>query len=323
MKVIEHYHKADEPLISFEIIPPKRGGSVQEVFESLDQVMQYDPPFIDVTYHAAESYYEEKDDGTIKRHIKRKRPGTIGLCAAIKHKYGVDPVPHLICEGFTKEETEDALIELNYLDIDNVLTIRGDSPDDTVNRYKNGTYNDYAIDLVKQVNNMNRGQYLENISNAHKTDFCVGVAGYPEKHFEAPNLDYDISRLKEKVEAGGDYIVTQMFFDNEAFFNFEDKCRKAGIDVPIIPGLKVLTRGRHLRFLPKYFHLNIPEELSEQVQSDPSNARQIGIEWSAKQCAELLDHGVQGLHFYIMGDPSPALEVIDKLPVAKKKGITV
>ena len=315
MKVIEHYQQADEPLISFEIIPPKRGGSIKKVFDSLDQVMKYDPPFIDVTYHAAESYYEELSDGTIKRHIKRKRPGTIGLCAAIKHKYGVDPVPHLICEGFTKEETEDALIELNYLDIDNVLTIRGDAPDDTVNRFKNGTYNDYAIDLVKQVNNMNRGQYLENISNAHKTDFCVGVAGYPEKHFEAPNLDYDIARLKEKVEAGGDYIVTQMFFDNEAFFKFEEKCRAAGIEVPIIPGLKVLTQGRHLSFLPKYFHLNIPEDLSHQVQSSPSDVREVGIEWSAKQCTELLEHGVQGLHFYIMGDPSPALEVIDKLPM--------
>ncbi len=314
MKVIEHYNRAEEPLISFEIIPPKRGGSIKSVFESLDQVMKYDPPFIDVTYHAAESYYEELSDGTIKRHIKRKRPGTIGLCASIKHKYGVDPVPHLICEGFTKEETEDALIELNYLGIDNVLTIRGDSSDDGVKRFKNGTYNDYAIDLVKQVSGMSRGQYLEQINNAQETDFCIGVAGYPEKHFEAPNLDYDIRRLKEKVEAGGDYIVTQMFFDNRAFFRFEEKCRAAGIDVPIIPGLKVLTRGRHLNFLPKYFHLNIPEDLAMQVQSNPSNAEAIGIEWAARQCSELLERGVQGLHFYIMGDPSPALDVIEKLP---------
>lgn len=321
MKVIEHYQKATEPLISFEIIPPKRGGSIKQVFDSLDQVMKYNPPFIDVTYHAAESYYEELTDGSIKRHIKRKRPGTIGLCAAIKHKYGVDPVPHLICEGFTKEETEDALIELNYLGIDNVLTIRGDSPDDTVKRFKNGTYNDYAIDLVKQVKDMNRGQYLENINNAQQTDFCVGVAGYPEKHFEAPNLDYDIARLKDKVDAGGDYIVTQMFFDNEAFFRFEKKCRDAGIEVPIIPGLKILTSSRHLNFLPKFFHLNIPEELSGAIQSDPSSARSIGIAWGAKQCLELLERGVAGLHFYIMGDPSPALEVIDELPT--RTGIKV
>lgn len=315
MKVIEHYTRAGEPLISFEIIPPKRGGSIKEVFDSLDQVMKYNPPFIDVTYHAAESYYEELADGSIKRHIKRKRPGTIGLCAAILHKYGVDPVPHLICEGFTKEETEDALIELNYLGIDNVLTIRGDAPDDNVPRFKNGTYNDYAIDLVRQVQDMNNGRYLEDISNAQKTDFCVGVAGYPEKHFEAPNLDFDIQMLKKKVDAGGDYVVTQMFFDNEAHFRFVDRCRAAGIECPIVPGLKVLTQERHLNFLPKYFHLNIPEELSDAVHKDPNNARSIGIEWGVKQCTELLEKGVPGLHFYIMGDPSPALEVIEKLPM--------
>lgn len=318
MKVIEHYNQADKPLISFEIIPPKRGGSVKKVFDSLDQVMKYNPPFIDVTYHAAESYYEERDDGTIKRHIKRKRPGTIGLCAAIKHKYGVDPVPHLICEGFTKEETEDALIELNFLGINNVLTIRGDSLDDTVRRFKNGTYNDYAVNLVKQVDNLNNGHYLEEISNAQKTDFCIGAAGYPEKHFEAPNLDFDIARLKDKVDAGADYIVTQMFFDNAAFFRFEEKCRTAGIEVPIIPGLKILSRERHLHFLPKFFYLNLPEALSETIQAEPENARSIGIDWSTKQCKELLEHGVPGLHFYIMGDPSPALEVIEGLPISAK-----
>lgn len=318
MKVTEHYEEAKEPLISFEIIPPKRGGSVKKVFDMLDQVMEYNPPFIDVTYHAAESYYEELPDGTIKRHIKRKRPGTIGLCAAMMHKYGVDPVPHLICEGFTKEETEDALIELNFLGIDNVLAIRGDAPDETVPRYKNGTFNEYAINLVKQIQDMNNGKYLEDIVNAHQTDFCVGVAGYPEKHFEAPNLDWDIERLKEKVDAGGDYIVTQMFFDNDAFFRFERKCREAGIDVPIIPGLKILTRERHLSFLPKFFHLTLPEVLSDEVEANPSKAREIGIEWGARQCTELLESGVPGIHFYIMGDPTPALEVIDELPTGSK-----
>jgi methylenetetrahydrofolate reductase (NADPH) len=316
MKVIDHYKRAEKPLISFEIIPPKRGGSVKKVFDSLDQVMKYDPPFIDVTYHAAESHYEELKDGTIKRHIKRKRPGTIGLCAAIKHKYGVDPVPHLICEGFTKEETEDALIELNYLGIDNVLAIRGDAADADVNRFKNGTSNDYAVNLVKQISNLNHGHYLEEIADAYSTDFCIGVAGYTEKHFEAPNLDYDIARLKEKVEAGGDYIVTQMFFDNEAFFRFEERCRAAGIDVPIVPGLKILTREKHLNFLPKFFYLNIPEELARRVQENPSEARSIGIEWGMQQCAELIEHGAPGLHFYIMGNPSAALEVVEKLPIA-------
>jgi methylenetetrahydrofolate reductase (NADPH) len=317
MKVIEHYSRATEPLISFEIIPPKRGGSVDKVFESLDKVMKYNPPFIDVTYHAAESYYEELPDGTIKRHIKRKRPGTIGLCAAIKHKYDVDPVPHLICEGFTKEETEDALIELNFLGIDNVLAIRGDANDDSTPRIKNGTYNKYAIDLVKQVKDMNRGEYLEDIVNAHETNFCVGVAGYPEKHFEAPNLDFDIARLKEKVDAGGDYIVTQMFFNNDAYFRFVEKCRDAGIECPIVPGLKVLTRKRHLNFLPKFFHLNIPEALSNEVQADPDNAREIGVEWAAQQCTELLEGGAPGIHFYIMGDPTPALDAVDKIPLGK------
>lgn len=320
MKVTDHYAKADQPLISFEIIPPKRGGSVKQVFDTLDQIMQYNPPFIDVTYHAAESYYEELSDGTIKRHIKRKRPGTIGLCAAILHRYGVDPVPHLICEGFTKEETEDALIELNYLDIDNVLAVRGDAPENVVQRFKNGTYNDHAIDLVKQIKDMNRGRYLEDIVNAHKTTFCVGAAGYPEKHFEAPNLDWDILKLKEKVDAGADYIVTQMFFDNEAYLTFVKKCRKAGIEVPIVPGIKVLTREQHLNFLPKFFHLNIPEEFSAEIAADPANVRSIGIEWSARQCTELLESGAPGIHFYIMGDPTPAMEVIDKIPMGDQVG---
>ncbi|GAA5521815.1 methylenetetrahydrofolate reductase [Aliifodinibius salicampi] len=318
MKVVEHYSRAEEPLISFEIIPPKRGGSVKKVFDLLDQVMKYDPPFIDVTYHAAESHYEELSDGTIKRHIKRKRPGTIGLCAAIMHKYGVDPVPHLICEGFTKEETEDALIELNYLGIDNVLAIRGDAAENSVQRLKNGTTNKYAVDLVKQIKDMNEGRYLDDITNAQETNFCVGVAGYPEKHFEAPNLDFDIQMLKNKVDSGGDYIVTQMFFDNEAFFRFVDKCREAGIECPIVPGLKILTRERHLNFLPKYFHLNIPEELSDEVQANPTEARNIGIEWGIQQCTELLEGGVPGIHFYIMGDPTPALNVIDGLPMGHK-----
>lgn len=318
MKVVEHYSRAEEPLISFEIIPPKRGGSVKKVFDLLDQVMKYDPPFIDVTYHAAESHYEELSDGTIKRHIKRKRPGTIGLCAAIMHKYGVDPVPHLICEGFTKEETEDALIELNYLGIDNVLAIRGDAAENSVQRLKNGTTNKYAVDLVEQIKNMNEGRYLDDITNAQETNFCVGVAGYPEKHFEAPNLDFDIQMLKNKVDSGGDYIVTQMFFDNEAFFRFVDKCREAGIECPIVPGLKILTREQHLNFLPKYFHLNIPEELSDEVQANPTEARNIGIEWGIQQCTELLEGGVPGIHFYIMGDPTPALNVIDGLPMGHK-----
>jgi methylenetetrahydrofolate reductase (NADPH) len=314
MKVVEHYKQATEPLISFEIIPPKRGGSVKNVFDSIEKLMPVNPPFIDVTYHAAEASIEELPDGTIKRHIKRKRPGTIGLCAAILHRFGVDPVPHLICEGFSKEESEDALIELNYLGIDNVLAIRGDAPGTSVNFRKNGTVNKYASDLVRQIKNMNQGIYLEDIANADPTDFCIGVAGYPEKHFEAPNIEWDIQRLKDKLEAGGDYIVSQMFFDNQAFFSFVEKCRAARITVPIVPGIKVITTERHLTSLPKYFHLSFPDPLLKEIISNPEKTKEIGIEWCIQQCTELLDYGVPGIHFYVMGDPQPALDVIDKLP---------
>lgn len=314
MKVIEHYNKTDEPLISFEIIPPKRGGAVHDVFESLDKVVEeVKPPFIDVTYHAAESYVEEQPDGSLKRIVRRKRPGTIGLCAAILQRYGIDPVPHLICEGFSKEESEDALIELNYLGIHNVLAIRGDNTGSQVSYNQNGTANKLAIDLVKQIQNMNHGQYLEDIINAEPTRFCVGVAGYPEKHFEAPNLDWDIKKLKDKVDAGADYIVTQMFFDNAAYFRFVEKCRAQDINVPIIPGLKILSTSNHLKSLPRYFHLNIPDELTAEVDANPGRVKEIGIDWSMKQCQELIDNGVPGLHFYIMGDPQPALDVIGGL----------
>ena len=314
MKVIEHYNNATEPLISFEIIPPKRGGSVQSVFDSLDKVVEtVKPPFIDVTYHAAEAHIEEQADGTLKRVVRRKRPGTIGLCAAIKHRYDIDPVPHLICEGFSKEESEDALIELNYLGIHNVLAIRGDNTGSQISLNLNGTENKYAIDLVKQIQNMNRGNYLEDIVNAEPTDFCVGVAGYPEKHFEAPNLDWDIKNLKRKVEAGADYIVTQMFFHNKAYFDFVDRCRKHGIEVPIVPGLKILTTSRHLKTLPKYFYLNIPDELTASIDADPDNAKNVGVEWAQQQSLELMESGVPGIHYYIMGDPQPALDVIEYL----------
>lgn len=315
MKVTEHYAKAKEPLISFEIIPPKRGVSVKKVFDSLDEVMKFKPPFIDITSHAAEAYFEELPDGTLKRHVKRKRPGTIGLSAAIKHRYKVDPVPHIICYGFTKEETEDALIELNFLGIENVLAIRGDDTGTQKPHNKNRTTNEYAVDLVKQIVQMNAGNYLEDLIDAQATNFCVGVGGYPEKHFEAPNLDWDIMRLKEKVDAGADYVVTQMFYDNQAYFTFVEKCREVGINVPIVPGLKVLTLQKHLTNLPKYFYLNIPTALADEVKANPNNAREIGIEWSRQQCIELLEYGVPGLHFYIMSNPNPAIDVIEGLPL--------
>jgi methylenetetrahydrofolate reductase (NADPH) len=320
MKITEHYANASEPLISFEIIPPKRGSSIREVFDALDRVKRFRPPFIDVTSHAAEAYYEEQPDGSLKRLVKRKRPGTIGLCAAIKHRYGVDPVPHLICQGFTKEETEDALIELNYLGIDNVMALRGDDHAASKPYNQHRGINHYAIDLVKQIQDMNRGQYLEKLYDAAHTNFCVGVGAYPEKHFEAPSLAWDIQRLKEKVDAGSDYIVTQLFYDNEVYFRFVEQCRAAGITVPIIPGLKVITTPAHLTSLPKVFHINLPDDLINAIINDPKNAKNIGVEWSVKQCTELLEKGVPGLHFYIMANPSAAESVIDRLPVHRERG---
>lgn len=310
MKVTEHYNKAKNPLLSFEIIPPKRGGSARQIFDLIEMLIPFNPPFIDVTSHTAESYIEELNDGTIKRYIRRKRPGTIGLSAAILNRFGIDPVPHILCNGFTKEETEDALIELNYLGIHNVLAIRGDEKNvkkaDSLGRATNG----HASDLIHQIEDMNKGSYLENIMDPVATDFCIGVAGYPEKHFEAPNLTKDIEKLKEKIEAGADYIVTQMFFNNAAYFDFVEKSRSAGINVPIIPGLKVFTSESHLINLPKYFHLEIPEELTQMVHDSPKHVRQIGIEWAAKQTAQLLEKGVPGVHFYIMANAAPTVEAI-------------
>lgn len=315
MKVTEHYDRANEPLVSFEIIPPKRGTSISQVFDSLDMVQKYNPPFIDITSHAAEAYYEELPDGTVKRYVKRKRPGTIGLSAAIKHRYKVDPVPHLICSGFTKEETEDALIELNFLGIENVLAIRGDATNASKKHKPYREINEYAVDLVKQVQAMNEGHFLEQMLDAQPTNFCVGVGGYPEKHIEAPNMHWDIVRLKEKVDAGADYIVTQMFFDNKYYFDFVESCRNAGITVPIVPGLKVLNNVRQLTALPKFFHLNIPEELTDAILKDEKNVEHIGIEWAAKQSKELLENGVCGLHYYIMSNPTSAVSVIDQLGI--------
>ena len=311
MKVTEHYDRATEPLISFEIIPPKRGGSIKTLFDALDKVVStVKPPFIDVTYHAPEVQVEEQPDGSLKKVVRRKRPGTIGLCAAILHRYGIDPVPHLLCTGFSRESAEDALIELNYLGIHNVLALRGDDHGNGAAYPLNGTENSYASDLVAQIHEMNRGIYQEKLVHAEPTNFCIGVAGYPEKHFEAPNLEWDIKKLKEKVDAGAHYVVTQMFFDNSQFFEFVKKCRDQGITVPIIPGLKILTTPNHLSSLPKFFHLNIPDELADAVEQKPALAKAIGIEWAQKQCLELMEHDVPGIHFYVMGDPQPALDVI-------------
>lgn len=317
MFVTEHYDNADEPLVSFEIIPPKRGGSLKQIFDAIELLKPFHPPYIDVTSHSAQSYLEEQADGSFKRKIRRKRPGTIGLCAAILNRFGIDPVPHILCNGFTKEETEDALIELNYLGIHNVMALRGDNQGEKKIDPLGRDSNLFAADLVQQIQRMNKGIYLEKLENAEKTNFCVGVAGYPEKHIEAPNLSWDIKKLKEKVDEGADYIVTQMFFDNEVYFHFVEKARAEGITIPIIPGLKVMTTYNQLKSLPEYFYLTIPETLSDEVEARPERVREIGIEWTRKQCEELLTRGVPGLHFYVMTNPTAAIEVLNELPVKR------
>lgn len=314
MKVVEFLNKASEPLISYEIIPPKRGGSVQQIFDTVEQLMRFEPPFIDVTSHSAQVYYEEMPDGTVKRHVKRKRPGTLGLCAAIKSRFGVETVPHLLCNGFTREETEDALIELNYLGIQNVMALRGDDTGYQKPVRAGRSCNDHAVELVRQIGDMNDGCYIEEMIDAQCTDFCVGVAGYPEKHFEAPNLTWDILNLKRKVDAGAHYIVTQMFFDNGAFFDFVERCRDVGITVPIIPGLKILTSKRHLQSLPSYFYVNVPESLAAEVEAaKDEHVIDIGIEWTVKQCQELMSADVPCLHFYIMSNADHVSRVVESL----------
>jgi len=278
--------------------------------------MKFDPPFIDVTSHSAQAYYEEMPDGSIKRHIKRKRPGTLGLCAAIQSAFGVQAVPHLLCYGFTKEETEDALIELNYLGIKNVMALRGDDHAYQKPVSKERSTNAYAVDLVGQIKRMNEGQFLEEgLMDVAPTDFCIGVAGYPEKHFEAPNLSWDVMNLKRKVDAGAEYIVTQMFFDNQEYFDFVEKCRDIGITVPIIPGLKIITSKRQLKSLPKAFYVNIPESLSAEVEAakDRDQVKEIGVEFTLRQSEELLAAGVPSLHYYIMQNASLVSKIVAPL----------
>jgi methylenetetrahydrofolate reductase (NADPH) len=314
MKVIEHLEKAKNPLISFELIPPKRGGDIKGLLSVLDDITKFNPPFIDITSHAAEVIYEETATG-IKKKIKRKRPGTLGICALIQNKYNIDAVPHVLTKGFTREETEDFLIELNYLQIQNVLAIRGDDSGYEKPIPEGKSKNPFASDLVKQIINMNKGKYLEeSLLDARPTDFCVGVSGYPEKHFEAPNLKTDVKFVKEKVDAGADYVVTQMFYDNEYYFKFVDLCREIGIKVPIIPGLKILTSRAHLTSVPKNFYINIPDGLADEVMAaKPEHVLDIGVEWAAKQVEELLNKNVSSVHFYIMQNSKPIIKLMERL----------
>lgn len=315
MKVTEHLDRAKNPLISFEIIPISRGGDINLLFNIVDVLMKYDPPFIDVTSHSAEVYFEETPTG-IKKRTKRKKPGTIGISVAIKNKYNVDTVPHILCNGFTREETEDALIELNYLGIENVLAIKGDDKGFKKPVPEGRTSNIYAVDLVNQIKDMNSGKYLEeDLLDAAPTGFCIGVSGYPEKHFEAPNMDSDLHYLKLKVDMGADYIVTQMFFDNEKFYAFVKACRDIGITVPIIPGLKPIYTKKQLTVLPKIFHIDLPTALSKEIIKCKTDeeVEQVGTEWLLHQSQELKKSGVPVLHYYTLGRPHIVGNVVKEI----------
>jgi methylenetetrahydrofolate reductase (NADPH) len=303
MKVTELLKETDKTHFTIEILPPLKGRGIDELYNILDPLMEFDPKFIDVTYHREEYVYKSRGHGLLEKVPVRKRPGTIGICAAIQNKYKVDTVPHLICGGFTKQSTEDALVDLHYLGIQNVLALRGDALHSEKNFNPEEGGNQYAVDLINQIMDMNRGEYLdEDLSDPLKTDFCIGVAGYPEKHFEAPNMQTDLKYLKLKVERGASYIVTQMFFDNKKYFQFVRNCREMGINVPIIPGIKPLTSFKQVRSLPSSFFIDLPEELTSELEKckDNSQVRQVGIEWCIQQCKELVDFGVPCLHFYTM-----------------------
>jgi len=312
MKVTEHLKQAKGTIFSIEILPPLKGKSIQSIYEGIDPLLEFKPSFIDVTYHREEYVYKHRENGLLEKLSIRKRPGTVGICAALMNKYKVDAVPHIICGGFTKEETENALIDLNFLGIDNVLAIRGDAIKSEAGFTPEPGGNNYAIDLVNQVMHMNRGKFIdEELLNVSPTDFCIGIAGYPEKHFESPSMKSDLRHLKEKIDAGTDYIVTQMFFDNKKYFEFVRICRENGITVPIIPGIKVLTGKKQINLLPKTFHIELPDELLEAVEKceTDKDAREVGIEWCINQCRELVKNNAPCLHFYTMGNSEAVRQV--------------
>ena len=313
MYVTEHLERAKDPLFSYEIIPPQRGSSAQDIMAIVEQVLPYQPPFIDVTSHPAEAYYDEQPDGTIRRRVRRKRPGTISICGIIQNRYNIDTVPHILCRGFTREESEDVMIELNYLGIHNVLAIRGDEPNYHKPKTNGHTVNEYAIELVEQLCDLKRGKYLEELVESSPIEMCIGVGGYPEKHFESPNVKTDIGFLKSKVLAGADYVVSQMFYDNRAYYKFVEECTKAELGVPVIPGIKIINSLHQLTNIPRHFYVSIPEPLVDEIQANPKHVKEIGIRWATEQARDLLNHGVKCLHFYIMNDAKSVTKVIDSL----------
>ncbi len=316
MKVTEHIKQANgKTLFSFEIVPPQKGQNIQDLYDNIDPLMEFKPPFIDVTTSREEHIYIQKG-ALLDRKITRMRPGTVGICASLKYKYNVDAIPHVLCGGFTKEETEYVLVDCHYLGLDNVMALRGDAMKHEKYFKATAGGHQYATELVTQINNLNKGKYLhEIIETPYNSDFCIGVAGYPEKHLESPSLETDLRRLKEKVDAGADYIVTQMFFDNKKYFDFVEKARNIGITVPIIPGIKPVAIKRHLQILPQVFKLDLPETLIHEVEKCKNNkeVRKVGVEWAIQQSKELVSAGVPVVHFYSMGKSDNIKEIASKV----------
>ncbi len=315
MKVIDHLNTAKDTLFSFEILPPLKGANIQSIYDGIDPLMEFKPKYINVTYHREEFIYKEREKGLLEKIAIRKRPGTVGICAAIMNKYYVDAVPHLICGGFSREETENALIDLQFLGIDNVLALRGDSIK-TESAFKpDPEGHKYAVELINQISEMNQGNYLVDDIQLAPTDFCIGAAGYPEKHFEAMNLSTDLQYLKAKVDAGAEYIVTQMFFNNKKYFDFVDACRAIGITVPIIPGIKPITTLNHISFLPKVFHIDFPEELSKDLIKCKNNKEvfEVGVAWGIHQSQELKKANVPGIHYYTMSTSESVKTIAEQI----------
>lgn len=317
MKVTEHIQNAkDKCLFSLEILPPLKGQNIQTIFDNIDPLMEFNPPFIDVTYHREEYIYKELDHGLLKKQVVRKRPGTVGICAAIQNKYKVDAIPHILCGGFTKEDTENFLIDLDFLGVENVMALRGDAVKSETYFKPEAEGHHFANDLVLQIQDLNKGIYLDDsLINSCPTNFCVGAAAYPEKHMEAPSLESDLHFLKEKIKNGATYLVTQMFFDNQKYFDFVDKCRENGITVPIIPGLKPIATKKQLNVIPHRFHIDLPDVLVNEVSKCTTNAhvREVGIEWCIQQSKELEKAGVPVLHYYSMGKSNNIRKIVEEV----------
>lgn len=311
MKVTEHINKAQSTLFSIELLPPLKGQNIHTIFDTLRNVQEYQPSFVNVTYHREEYVYRDAGNGLLEKRTIRKRPGTVAISAAIKNRLNIDPVPHIICGGFSKEETENALIDLNFLEIDNVLLLRGDPIRSEKTFQPEPDGNHYTVELVDQVVAMNQGIYTDpNLRDAQASNFCIGVAGYPEKHFESPSRKKDLQWLKAKVDRGAEYIITQMFYDNAHYFRFVKDCRAIGINVPIIPGIKPIQSKAQLKSIPQHFHIDLPDELIDMVEeADDKHVARIGVEWSIEQCRALKNEEVPAIHFYTMGRAKQVAEI--------------